>query len=227
MEPFSPAAVGAAYDAATDDYVVAFGDDLDRLPVDREILDRALGGAPAAGFVLEAGCGPAPAARYFGDRVPLLVGVDLSEQMLRAARARTGHVLPTRSDLRALPVRTDSCALAVAYYCLQHLPRPELPSVLAELRRVLAPGGVLAVAAHLGGGQVLVDEFLGHRVPTVGGTFYARDELVDEITRAGFAIEHERRRGPLPHEHDTERLYVVARFDSSSGDRPGNGDVST
>ena len=173
MEPFSPGAVGAAYDAASDDYVVAFGDDLDRLPLDREVLDRVLDGVPAAGFVLEAGCGPAPAAHYLGDRAPRVVGADLSEQMLRAACSRTPRVLPTLSDLRALPLRDGCCALAIAYYCLQHFPRPELPAVLAGLRRVLAPGGVLAVAAHLGDGGVLVDEFLGHRILPVGGTYYS------------------------------------------------------
>jgi SAM-dependent methyltransferase len=216
MEPFSPGAVRAAYDTAADEYVVAFGDDLDRLPVDRNVLDRALAAAPATGWVLEAGCGPAPAGRYLGERAARLVGADLSEQMLCAARVRTPSLRPSLSDLRALPFRDRSCALAIAYYCLQHVRREELPVVLAELHRVLDVGGVLALAIHLGDGEVLVDEFLGHRVAAFGGTFFGRDELSDELSRSGFRIEHERRRGPLPHEHDSQRLYLIARAATGS-----------
>jgi SAM-dependent methyltransferase len=211
VDPFSIDAVRGAYDATVTDYVAAFGDDLDRLPIDRNVLDLAVTAAPREGWVLEAGCGPAPAARHLGDRAPQIVGADVSEPMLRAARARTPHLRGSRCDLRRLPLRDGSCALVIAYYCLQHLPRIDLPLALAEVHRVLRTDGVLAVGAHLGEGDVFVDEFLGHEIATLGGVLYTRDDLVGEVARAGFRIELEQHRDPLPHEADTRRIYLIAR----------------
>ena len=62
--PFDPRLVGAAYDVAADDYVAAFGGDLDALPLDRSILDRAVGGIDGNGRVLDLGCGPGQVAEY-------------------------------------------------------------------------------------------------------------------------------------------------------------------
>jgi len=58
---------------------------------------------------------------------------------------------------------------------------------------------------------VTMDEFLGARLTEpVGGSFLARDELLGLLASAGFGVVLERSRGPLPHEHDSERLYVLA-----------------
>jgi hypothetical protein len=59
VDPFSAGAVRRAYDDVAVDYADAFGDDLARLPLDREMLDAALAVADGHGWVLEAGCGPA------------------------------------------------------------------------------------------------------------------------------------------------------------------------
>jgi SAM-dependent methyltransferase len=131
--------------------------------------------------------------------------------MLRAAGTTANGLRPTLADLRRLPLRDGCCALVIAYYSLQHLHRDELPLGLAELRRVLRHDGVLAIATHLGDGDVFIDEFLGHRITTVGGALYRREELLDALTSAGFDLEHEQQRPPLPHEHDSQRIYLIAR----------------
>ena len=99
----------------------------------------------------------------------------------------------------------------MAFYAIQHVARAALGDTLGELRRVLVDGGILVLAAHLGDGEVMVDELLGHRVEAMGGTFYGEDELVLELVRDGFTVELVRRREPLPHEHPSPRLYLLAR----------------
>jgi ubiquinone/menaquinone biosynthesis C-methylase UbiE len=208
--PFSPASVRGAYDAVAPDYGRRFGDDLDRLPLDRALLDAASDSSPP-GPVLEAGCGPAPAARHLGGRASALAGLDLSAGMLAVARERDRALPLVQGDLRHLPLRDGCCGLVIAMYTLHNLARTELPVALAEIHRVLGRRGVLLMATHLGTGDVVTEEFLGHRVDAVGGTLYDRDDLVDLGTAAGFAVEREERRGPLAHEGATERIYLLLR----------------
>jgi SAM-dependent methyltransferase len=212
VDLFSADAVRAGYDVAADDYARTFGDDLAELPLDREMLDTALAAASGLdGWVLEAGCGPAPAASYFGDRAPRLVGLDLSGQMLRVAGERNPGLARVQADLRALALPDRSCAVATAYYCLQHLPREDLGAGLAELHRVVASGGVLLLATHLGDEVVQSDEFLGHKVQPFAGILYPRETLLSALATAGFEVEQERQRGPLPNEHQSQRIYLLAR----------------
>jgi SAM-dependent methyltransferase len=211
-DPFSPQAVGGAYDAVARDYVLQFGDDLARLPLDRAMLDAAWTAAPPGdGWVVEAGCGPAPAAGYLAGRAQRLVGVDLSGGMLVVAAERNPGLRLAQADLRGLPLRGGCCALVIAYYTLQHVPRGDLVATLTELRRVLGPGGVLLAATHLGDGDVVTGDFLGRAVDPVAGALYDRDEFTGALAAAGFAVEEERVRGPLPHEHDSQRIYVLCR----------------
>ena len=211
MDPFSASAVREAYDTVAADYEKAFGDDLAQLPLDREMLDAALAAATGPGWVLEAGCGPGPAAGYLAGRAARLLGIDLSGAMLNVAGARTAGLLLAQADIRHLPLRDASCRLVIAYYSLQHLPRADLGSAMAEFRRVLAGEGRLVVATHLGVGEAHIDEFLGHRVRTFAGAYHRRDEIVGLLASAGFEVELERQRGPLPHETNSQRIYVLAR----------------
>jgi ubiquinone/menaquinone biosynthesis C-methylase UbiE len=214
MDPFGRDAVAAAYDAAAEDYAVAFGDDLSRLPVDRAMLDdfarRLVTGLP----VLDLGCGPGQVGGYVAAQAGPVFGVDLSTGMLTVARRRAGTSKVVCADLRSIPVGDRRCAGAVAFYSLQHIPRPELPTVLGEIRRVLIPDGVLLLATHLGDGEVFTEQFLGHQIATVGGTLYLHEELVEALADQAFLIELAKVRGPLPHEHPSQRVYLIARCPS-------------
>lgn len=68
-----------------------------------------------------------------------------------------------------------------------------------------------SVAAHLGDSDVISTELLGHPIDPVGGALHARDDLVGAIGAAGFVVDVERQRGPLPNEFASQRLYLLAR----------------
>ncbi|HET6911329.1 MAG TPA: methyltransferase domain-containing protein [Mycobacteriales bacterium] len=215
MGPFARPVIQAAYDAVASDYAREFGDDLTRLPVDREFLDAVALGS-ASGILADLGCGPAVMGSYLADTGRTVVGLDLSPAMLAVAARRDERLLLLQGDLARLPIADGSCAGGVAYYCIQHLPRAELPHVLAELRRTIAPDGLAALATHLGVGEVVTSDFLGHRITPAGGTLYSEAELEAAVRAAGFAIERSRRRHPLPNEHATERLYLLLRKSAQS-----------
>jgi SAM-dependent methyltransferase len=211
--PFDPRLVGAAYDVAADDYVAAFGGDLDALPLDRSVLDRAVDGIGGHGLVLDLGCGPGEVADYLSAGGVDVIGVDVSLGMLRRA-ARSSTVTGwVAGDMRRLPFAPATCSAAVSFYSIQHLPRSALGQTLGEVRRILVPDGMLVIAAHLGRGEIVMDEFLGHQVQPLGGTFYGDGELQEALAAQHFRIEEREGREALAHEYPSSRTYLLARRD--------------
>jgi SAM-dependent methyltransferase len=208
--------IAAAYDGAAAGYAAKFGDDLAGLPLDRELLDsirQRAGGGP----VLDIGCGPAQAGAYLAARGARVAGLDVAPGMLAAAAGRhaalrqDGLLGLAAADMRALPVAGGSCPAAVSLYALHHLPRAELPAVLREFRRVLAPAGALLLATHEGAGEFATAN------PRIMGTRYTGDELRRALAQASFRVDQIRQRDPLPHEMQSGRIYVIAAAVSAPG----------
>jgi len=101
---------------------------------------------PSTWTVGDLGCGTGAFLPVLAPHVQRVVGVDASDEMLRAARHRTsalGNVDLRRGTLEALPLADGSLDAAVMVLVLHHLPAP-VPA-LVEARRVLKPGGRLLV----------------------------------------------------------------------------------
>ena len=113
-------------------------------------LDRAaqLGARPGDRCALDFGCGAGRLSQALATYVDEVVGVDVSEPMLTAARAldpesRVRFVLNTAENLAFL--ETGSVDISYSSLVLQHLPPPLARGYLIELVRVLRPGGLLVV----------------------------------------------------------------------------------
>jgi ubiquinone/menaquinone biosynthesis C-methylase UbiE len=112
------------------------------------LLDRL---APAAGeTVLDIGCGPGTDLAGFVDAVGptgRVIGVDQDQAMVAEASDRFGqlsYVDIRVGDAHALPVEAASVDRVRIDRVLQHLAEPA--RALAEIRRVLRPGGRVALA---------------------------------------------------------------------------------
>lgn len=192
-------------DTVAEAYEAAFGDELAGKAADRARLVAFV--TAVADPVLDLGCGPGQVGAAVAGHGRRVLGVDLSPAMARLAAGRLGAA--TAGDLRALPVRSASVAGVVAFYALIHLRREELAAGVAEIARVLRPGGRALVTAHEGEGTVEVDDFPGAGVPFVA-TLLSLDELVTAAETAGLTVVDAARRPPLPQEHPTVRLTVEA-----------------
>ena len=109
---------------------------------------------PQGGIALDVGSGPgnvtASLARAAGPD-GLALGVDISEPMLaRAVRNEAGpQVGFIKADAQRLPLRDSTVDVAVSTAVLQLVPDPA--AALAEIARVLRPGGRLAVMVPTAG----------------------------------------------------------------------------
>src|SRR5581483_1188524 len=108
----------------------------------------------------------------------------------------------------------------VAFYAIVHFSPAQLRRALAEMHRVLRPGGRLLLAFHVGGGSVHVEGFLGRPV-ALDFAFFRPAAVADELAAAGFEDVEVFEREPYPDvEHPSRRAYVFARK-PEPGDAPG------
>lgn len=94
------------------------------------------------------GAGLVPSLRAHGAEV---VGIDVSAAVVDAARARYADLDARCADTRKLPFADASFGAVVSNSTLDHFPRrSEIAAALAELRRVLEPGGRLLITLDNG-----------------------------------------------------------------------------
>lgn len=98
-------------------------------------------GLAAGARVLDLGCGPGRCLDLLVRAGCVAIGGDLSPGMLRSARRRHGSVTLLSAD--ALPFRARSFDGLVCTNSFHHY--PDAARALAEMRRVLRPGGRLAL----------------------------------------------------------------------------------
>ena len=156
-----------------------------------EAVRRYLNALPSSSRVLDAGCGEGVLVEEYAGRLDI-TGVDANYS---SARVTTGSVT-------ALPFPDASFDRALCLDVLEHLAYEEQPRALAELFRVLRPGGELLVSvpnlAHL---QSRVQFLLrGRLIRTASELKHPGDrpayEYLQLARRAGFTLV--RRRGIFP-----------------------------
>ncbi|MDX1503674.1 MAG: methyltransferase domain-containing protein [Thermoanaerobaculia bacterium] len=176
--------------------------------------------------VLEIGCGTGVALVEIAGRLAdggKVLGIDVSPGMLRVAGQRIRDAgLETRVELRLadakeLPCESGSMDAAFASFTLELFPREEISVVLAELLRVLRPGGRLGVVSMFDDGRpsAMVDfyRFLHRHFPHIVDC-----QPIDAaawLERAGFEIRA----------RDTLSLWGLSVL-AAVGHRPAGGEAA-
>ncbi len=100
--------------------------------------------------ILDCGCGPGSITVGLAEWAPegRTVGIDIGAEQLDGARAlardlSVGNVTFRQGDIFALPFEDDSFDVVFSQTVLFHVPHPE--KALAEIKRVLRPGGLVAL----------------------------------------------------------------------------------
>jgi 2-polyprenyl-6-hydroxyphenyl methylase/3-demethylubiquinone-9 3-methyltransferase len=142
MRALAPHQHEAAVAARFDLLERRFKSGLDRGDVRLEALRACLG--PAQGLrVLDLGCGKGRFAAALTEDGAMVTGLDRSAVMLAGAAA--AHFGRVRGSARRLPLADGAFDAVMAVEVFEHLPAAALDQVLGEVRRVLRPGGTLAI----------------------------------------------------------------------------------
>lgn len=115
--------------------------------VKEHIIPWILDGVDLGDDVLEVGPGPGRTTDILQDMTPRLTAVELDPVLAEplAARFAGTHVEVVEADASAIPLPDGRFSAALSFTMLHHVPTPELQDkILAELARVLRPGGLLA-----------------------------------------------------------------------------------
>lgn len=192
-----------------DEYLELYGhrDDGEAERAVRLVVEHA--GVGRLGPALDLACGAGRHLRHLHQARLHAVGLDLSVALLRRARAQGLPVI--RGDMRLLPVRAGSLGLVTSFFTsFGYFPDPaDDGRVIAEVRRVLRPGGIFAVD-YLNAAAVRADlrprdeEQVGDRLVVQTRT------LVDGGTVVLKRIEIFDRSGGAPRVfHERVRLYTA------------------
>ncbi|GAA1386739.1 class I SAM-dependent methyltransferase [Pseudonocardia kongjuensis] len=114
-------------------------------PASRALVDTVAPGDTEQ--VLDVAAGTGTAALMLRERGAAVLATDLAPRMVELGRERTAGtgIVWLEADAEDLPLPDGSADVVVSSFGLIFAPRPE--TALAELRRVLAPGGRLAFTA--------------------------------------------------------------------------------
>ena len=149
----------------------------------------------AGDTVLDVACGPGNFTRAFADEAgpdDLVVGLDASPTMLaQAARERPGDgVEYVRASATDLPF-TDASFDAVCCFAALYLIEEPLLAV-AEIARVLAPGGRVALLSSVSRGPLPAGVANAVVRPLTGVRIFGRDDLTRELRAQGLTVVRRR-----------------------------------
>ncbi len=184
-EPLPPV---VAYDLAAPSYDAWHWQSFWRMyefPIVVEALERYQRGRQRRVAILDVGCGTGWYLDSLQPHCDEMVGIDASRGMLAVARHRLPGTLLLQRDACALPFAAGRFDVVLCTRVLSHL--PVLRPALAEMARVLSPGGLLILsdvdAEH---------EYLHTRLPVASDhvfarTFkHAREPLFSTVEAEGF-----------------------------------------
>ncbi|MCB0007067.1 MAG: class I SAM-dependent methyltransferase [Anaerolineales bacterium] len=134
--------------------------------------------------LLEIGAGPGRDALFFHENGLDVLCTDLSPAMVAVCQANglTAHV----KDFASLDFADSAFDVIYAMNCLLHVPNEALPAILANIRRMLVPGGLFYFGTY--GGQNEESLFSGGPIPGSRYFVFRTDEQLKALVSPYFDL---------------------------------------
>ncbi|MDT9700939.1 class I SAM-dependent methyltransferase [Streptomyces sp. P17] len=201
-----------AYDAVAPTYAQLFRGELRDRPLDRAMLGafaevvRASGG----GRVADLGCGPGHVTAYLDGLGLAAYGVDASSAMIELAREAYPDLRFDVGSMAALDIADGVLCGVLSRWSIIHTPPQELPVILGEFHRVLAPGGHLLLGFSASDGPSHPTQVFDH---TVAPAYrWSPDHLAAMLRTTGLAEVARMVREPEPTDRrQFQEVQLLAR----------------
>jgi len=131
--------------------------------------------------ILEVACGPGISLGYLARGARRVVGGDVDERLLQAARRHYGRRISLlRLDAHVLPFADGSFDAVILFEALYYLTAPA--GFLKEARRVLRPAGVVLIST-------VNKDWRGFNPSPYSTRYFSAGELKALLESSGFAVE--------------------------------------
>jgi ubiquinone/menaquinone biosynthesis C-methylase UbiE len=149
---------------------------------------------------------------YVTTRNPSLTitGVDLSNAMVRLARAAHPEAHVVEGDLAALPFDHAQFDGLLAWYSIIHSAPADLTSIFAEFARVLRPGGIVLLAFQAGEGTREMTHAYGHAVE-LRAFLHNSERVIQDLEHAEFKVDTRLDRRPRELETHSQGFIIARR----------------
>ena len=200
----------AAYDEAADLYARLFSDSLRDCPLDRAMLAAFAEAVGEGGRVADLGCGPGHVTGHLAGLGLDAFGVDASPAMIELARRDRPELRFEVGGMAALDLADGALDGVLSRWSVIHTPPAELPAVLAEFSRVLAPGGHLLIGFSATDGPSHPTQSFDHAVVTAYR--WAPDHLAGLLRAEGLTETARLIREPGPDDRRPfQEVHLLAR----------------
>ncbi|MEV7671676.1 methyltransferase domain-containing protein [Streptomyces sp. NPDC088752] len=212
VEHDAHASTREAYDAVASIYEEMFRDSLRDSPLDRAMLGvlAEVVRADGEGRVADLGCGPGHVTAHLDALGLSAFGVDASPAMIALARRAHPDLRFDVGSMTALDIADGALDGVLSRWSVIHVPPAELPAVLAEFHRILAPGGHLLIAFSGSEGPAHPTQVFDHAVAPAYRWW--PDHLAATLRASGLAEVARTVREPRPTDRrQFQEIHLLAR----------------
>lgn len=177
-----------------------------------DLIDKFLSYLPKNPKILDAGCGPGRDCGIFNKLGAQITGLDISEGLLKVARARNPDVPFVKGDFLNLPFENESFDGIWAHAALVHLESiDQVKKAIQEFKRVLKLKGILHVYVKEQTGNqktaVVNDKLTNH---DRFFRYYSQNELKTYLENEGFIIKEQTQREDFYGRADVRWICIFA-----------------
>ncbi len=150
-------------------------------------LNEFISMLPKNANVLDAGCGTGRDAKYLSDEGCNVTGIDISEGMLKVARANTKEVTFKKMDILDLKFPEEEFDGIISIVTLLDIPKKNLNKVLENFHKVLKKKGVIFMTLREGDGEEIIkDKKYDNKQRFF--SFYQKEEIENALKKHKFKI---------------------------------------